>query len=269
MKIIDAHIHCFSGDRAQDLARRAGHENDMGHLSDEYARLGIVGAVVMGNRSLETDIHQYPDFLRYCIGLDRSSDFANNLNHTYENVEKNLQRSNCVGIKLYPGYNHQYVYDDIYTPVYELAEHYGKPVAVHTGEAVFSAARLKYCHPLTLDEVAVSFPRVQFVMCHLGNPWIVDAVAVLGKNPNVFADLSGLLEGSFDFPAFVREQEGYIDHIKTWLTYLNAYNKLMYGTDWPLANIQNYIDFVKLLIPERHQEAVFADNARHIYGLDL
>ncbi|MCL2816155.1 MAG: amidohydrolase, partial [Oscillospiraceae bacterium] len=154
-------------------------------------------------------------------------------------------------------------------PVYELAGQYNKPVAVHTGELVFASAQLKYCHPLTLDEVAVSFPKVQFVMCHLGNPWIVDAVAVLSKNHNVAADLSGLLEGMLDIPAYVREQEGYISHIKTWLTYLNAYDRLMFGTDWPLANLENYIDFVKILIPEKHHEAVFTDNARRIYGLDF
>ena len=269
MEIIDAHIHRFTGGHAQELARRAGHENSDGHLRSEYARLNIAGAVVMGNRSLEPDDHQYPEYLRYCIGLDRSSDFDSDIKQTYEAVERNLRRKSCVGVKLYPGYNWQYVYDSIYAPVYELAEQYNKPVAVHTGELVFSSGQLKYCHPLTLDEAAVSFPKVQFVMCHLGNPWIVDAVAVLAKNQNVAADLSGLLEGMLDFPAYVREQESYISHIKTWLVYLNAYDRLMFGTDWPLANIENYIDFVKLLISERHHEAVFADNARHIYGLDF
>jgi predicted TIM-barrel fold metal-dependent hydrolase len=269
MEIIDAHIHRFTGDHARDLARRAGHENSEEHLRSEYARLNIAGAVVMGNRSLEADDHQHPEYLRYCIGLDRSSGFEIDIKQTYEAVERNLQRKNCVGIKLYPGYNQQYLYDSIYTPVYKLAEQYNKTVAVHTGELVFTSAQLKYCHPLTLDEVAVSFPKVQFVMCHLGNPWIVDAVAVLSKNHNVAADLSGLLEGILDFPAYIREQEGYISHIKTWLTYLNAYDRLIFGTDWPLANLDNYIDFVKILIPELYHKAVFADNARRIYGLDF
>jgi len=269
MKIIDAHIHLFTGGHARDLARRAGHENSDEHLRSEYARLNIAGAVVMGNRSLESDDHQYPEYLRYCIGLDSSSNFEADIKHTYAAVEQNLRRKNCVGVKLYPGYNRHYAYDSIYSPVYELAEQYDKPVAVHTGELVFASAQLKYCHPLTLDETAVSFPRVRFVMCHLGNPWIVEAAAVLGKNHNVAADLSGLLEGMLDFPAYVREQEGYISHIKTWLAYLGAYDRLMFGTDWPLANIKNYIDFVKILIPDRHHEAVFSDNARRIYGLDF
>ena len=48
MEIIDAHIHRFTGAHAQDLARRAGHENNDEHLRREYARLNIAGAVVMG-----------------------------------------------------------------------------------------------------------------------------------------------------------------------------------------------------------------------------
>jgi len=106
-------------------------------------------------------------------------------------------------------------------------------------------------------------------MCHLGNPWITDAAAVISKNPNVCADLSGLLEGFTDMGEYFLEQEGYLNHIMTWLAYMDAYDRLMFGTDWPLANIQNYVDLVLRLIPEKHREKVFSGNARRIYGLDF
>ena len=270
MEIIDAHIHIFVGNNAKDImAQRAGHENSEAHLREEYARLGITGAVVMGNNSLTQETTVYPEFMRYCVGLDRFSKWEDDLKGTYDMVERCLRRDACVGVKLYPGYNFYYVSDEMYGPIYELAERYGKPVAIHTGETSFSQAQLKYCHPLTLDEVAASFPRVQFVMCHFGTPWFVDAAAVMAKNMNVSADLSGMLEGLLDMPAFFREKEDYLTHIKTWLSYMDAYDRLMFGTDWPLANIQNYIDFVLRLVPEKHHEEVFAGNARRIYGLDF
>ena len=185
-------------------------------------------------------------------------------------VEKHLQRKNCVGIKLYPGYNHFYVYDSVLDPFYQLAMQYKKPVAVHTGMTATSRALLKYSHPLTLDEAAVRYPQVQFVMCHMGNPWIVDAVAVMEKNENVAADLSGLLEGRIDsMPDFFAKKHGYMELIKGWLEYLDDYDRLLYGTDWPLANIANYIEFVAHLIPSKHQGKVFFDNANRIYGLGL
>ena len=45
----------------------------------------------------------------------------------------------------------------------------------------------------------------------------MDAAAVVEKNENVAADLSGLLEGKFDIPEFLEEQSGYISTLKTWL----------------------------------------------------
>ena len=47
---------------------------------------------------------------------------------------------------------------------------------------------------MTVDEVAADFPDVQFVICHCGNPWLLDATEVATKNDNVAVDLSGLLE---------------------------------------------------------------------------
>ena len=35
---------------------------------------------------------------------------------------------------------------------------------------------------------------------YFGNPWLLDAAAVVEKNENVMTDLSGLLEGKIDFP---------------------------------------------------------------------
>lgn len=109
-------------------------------------------------------------------------------------IEQHLRSDRCVGIKLYPGYASFYLYDDRLAPVYELAARYDKPVAVHTGLTATDNALLKYSHPLVMDEAATKFRKVRFVMCHFGEPWFTDAAAVIEKNPNVAADLSGLLE---------------------------------------------------------------------------
>ena len=253
MEIIDSHIHIFS-------------EGDEERFLEEASLSGVTGAVVMGNRSLALKYHIYKGSMRYCAGLDSHTEWKADLNKTYDLLEQHLKRDRCAGIKLYPGYNNHYASDDIYRPIYELAERYKKPVAIHTGETAFSQAQLKYCHPFTLDEVAATFPGVTFVMCHFGNPWFVDAAAVMRKNNNVSADLSGILEGQIDIPAFFSEQAGYIGQMKTWLTYAGAYDRLMFGTDWPLVNIQDYIDFISRIVPEKHHEAVFFGNARRIYG---
>ena len=113
---------------------------------------------------------------------------------TYNGLQKSqgFDLSACCGVKLYPGYNHIWLTDPLYEPIYALAARYDKPVAVHMGLSAGPRAHLKYCHPLVLDEVAADHPDTRFVMCHFGNPWLMDAAAVVEKNENVAADLSGL-----------------------------------------------------------------------------
>ena len=270
MEIIDAHIHFRPEPRFDELAEIAGHINSDAHLRERYAAHDIVHAVVMGNRSLQPSEHNYPDYLSYCIGLDRTCFKAEETVAQACLVEKHLQRNNCVGLKLYPGYNHFYIYDSMMDPFYQLAMQYKKPVSVHTGLTATSNALLKYSHPMVVDEAAVRYPQVQFVMCHIGNPWLVDSVAIMMKNENVAADLSGLLEGRIEnMPDFLAKKSGYINLLKGWLEYLDDYDRLLYGTDWPLANISNYIEFVAHMIPEKQQDKVFFGNANRIYHLGL
>ena len=262
LKIIDAHLHFAAESYFDQIAIAAGHQNNATHLADCYEALGIVRGIVMGNRTLDVEDHIYPKFLNYCIGLDtivsNSGDWRNNL----FKIEQNLQRRECVGIKLYPGYLHFYVSDDNLAPLYKLAVKYNKPVAVHTGLTAMSGAYLKYSHPMVIDEVAAKFPNVQFVMCHLGEPWIADAVAVLSKNPNVAADLSGMLERKIpSMEQFLIKKKFYIEQMSGWLEYLNDYKRIMFGTDWPLANLSDYIEFVKAFIPQEEWQQVFYKSA--------
>lgn len=270
MKIIDAHLHfCPEEDGFSQLARAAGHDNNEAHLQQIYEKLGIVCGIVMGNRTVDPKDHQYPAFMRYCIGIDRSCLENEQISDTIEQTEENLKKTQCVGIKLYPGYYPMYISDTAYEPIYELAAAYQKPIAVHTGETSTPNAYLKYSHPMTLDEVAANHPQIQFIMCHYGNPWLMDAAAVVSKNENVAADISGLLEGRVNLDLFFEEKQGYTQALKTWMGYLREYDDIMFGTDWPLANLAEYIEFVSRLVPEKYQEKVFFENANRIYQLNL
>jgi predicted TIM-barrel fold metal-dependent hydrolase len=269
MKIIDAHIHFAQHEHFDQLAREAGHHNSAERLQADFARLDIAGAVVMGNRDLSLESHIYPDFLRYCIGLDRGNFAGADVAKVLRQVELHLQCDSCVGLKLYPGYNAFYVYDPLYAPFFELAARCDKPVAIHTGELAGNWGLVKYSHPLTVDEVATAHPKTRFVLCHLGNPWIMDAAVVMNKNPNVSADLSGFLRGKQDMKGYFANNAHYLDYIKMTLQYMQAWDRLMYGTDWPLANMENSIEFIAELIPGKYHDLVFYQNARRIYGVDF
>lgn len=272
LKVIDSHLHFADFPGFDQIAIEAGHVNSADHLRQAYDTYQYVHGIVMSNKTLDPKAHVYPEFLSYCIGLD-SAECNDDVEKALPLVEANLRDNpQCCGIKLYPGYNHYYVSDTRYDPVFELARKYRVPVAIHTGLTATANGLLKYSHPLTLDEAAVKFPDVQIVMCHFGNPFLQDAIAVLEKDPNVAVDLSGLLEGKIhDMQAFMDEKRGYINMLHDWLSYVGAgiYKRVMFGTDWPLANLGDYITFVKEFIPPQYWDDVFFNNANRIYRLGL
>ena len=269
MKIIDAHFHMFGPSPfADEMARAVGHENSAEHLRAYYRANGIVHGVIMSNHSLRPEAHNYPeDLFHYCIGLDIA--VKDTPAEVPALVEENLRRDCCAGVKLYPGYNPIYLSDPSLEPIYALAARYDKPVAIHMGMTAHMYAKLKYSHPLTLDEVAADHPKTRFVMCHFGNPFLPEAAAVLEKNDNVAADLSGLLEGIEDLDAYFKEQAAYVQQLRAWIGYVRDDTRFMFGTDWPAVNIGNYAEFIRRLLPEKMWEKVFFENANRIYGLGL
>ncbi|WP_040637001.1 amidohydrolase family protein [Mitsuokella sp. oral taxon 131] len=269
LKIIDAHLHVGEDPYFDEIAQAANHENNMQHLEEQYRTHGIVHGVVMGNLPVSNTHPQYASFHSYCVGLDSRLYGLDDIQESLPYIEQHFNNPNCVGAKLYPGYSYFYISDDRLAPLYKLAASYKKPVAVHTGLTATDSALLKYSHPMVMDEAATKFRDVQFVMCHLGEPWFSDAIAVMEKNPNVAADLSGMLEGKIsDFGSFLKKKRFYIEMLKGWLAYLDCYERFLFGTDWPLANLGDYIAFIKHVIPQEEWENVFYRNAIRIYGLN-
>ena len=265
MKIIDAHLHIFP---ESDDAPTACQTEKLSALRRLWEPLEIIHGVVMGNRSLSPAYHDYPaDLLHYCVGLDGRmlAEGAAVPADLADQVEANLRRESCCGVKLYPGYSKISLSDSLYQPIYELARFYRKPVAVHMGLTVFPQAHLKYCHPLALDEAAADHPDVSFVMCHFGNPFLESAAAVLVKNPNVSADLSGLLEDPVNLAAW--ERTGYPSLLRTWLASAGCWDRLLYGSDWPIVSPEACVAAIQSLTPPEHREAVFYKNALRVYGL--
>ena len=284
MKIIDAHIHFARTPYFAESARAAGHENTAEHLREVFLRNNIVMAVVMGSGmhsstedvcrpqtlnlagTLSDENYNQPEFVTYCCGLESEELSQANLQASLDAFEAHFRRKECVGLKLYPGYNKVYVNDKIHWPFFELAEHYDIPVVIHTGDTASQDGLLKFSHPLTVDDAAVMFPHVRFVMAHFGTPWLADAAAVADKNPNAYIDISGLAEGNIDSATYMKDYGPYLDQLRTWMCYLADYEKIIYGSDWPIVNIDEYIKVIAAIIPERYHDLVFYDNAKRVFS---
>ena len=170
------------------------------------------------------------------------------------------------GLKLYPGYHSFYVHDTGLRPVYRLAAEFRVPVMVHTGDTFNPRAKVKYAHPLAVDEVAVDNRDVTFLICHLGSPWFVDAMEVIYKNENVVGDISGLTVGEFT-PRFQRYALAKLQEV---VTFVNDPSKLLFGTDWPISDIASYLRFVEGLdLTPEEREGLLWRNAARVFRLPI
>jgi predicted TIM-barrel fold metal-dependent hydrolase len=185
-------------------------------------------------------------------------------------AERAIATGRVRALKCYLGYS-QFGPDHLgYRPYYELAERQQIPVIFHTGDTYSPRARLRLAHPLPIDDVAVDHPKVRFVLAHFGNPWLTDAAAVVYKNINVWADLSGLVVG--DASTFTAEERSESLHelglaLRRAFIYAERPNRFVYGSDWPLIPMAPYRDFLRALLPEACHDLVFEENARMLFRL--
>jgi predicted TIM-barrel fold metal-dependent hydrolase len=170
------------------------------------------------------------------------------------------------GLKLYPGYEPFYPHDKRCQVLYDLALEYDVPVMIHTGDTYTQKGKLRFAHPLHVDDVAVDNPGLKLVICHIGNPWIRDCMEVIYKNRNVYADISGLVLGDFKshFKKFMLQQ------VKEMILYAGEPRYLLYGTDWPICRMRTYLKFVDGLgLPDTRKEKILWKNAAELFKIKV
>ena len=171
------------------------------------------------------------------------------------------------GVKLFPGYRSYYPHDPRLAPVYEFAHRRGLPVLIHQGDTLDGVGLLKYARPVEIDEVAGRYRDVRLVLCHLGNPWIEEAAEVVYKNPNVYADTSGLL-GPPGSPYFARAAESCRERIEHAVVASGLPDRFLYGSDWPLEELATAMGLIERLdLDESDRRAILGGNARRLFRI--
>jgi predicted TIM-barrel fold metal-dependent hydrolase len=188
----------------------------------------------------------------------------------FTRCEELLKAGRVAALKCYLGYLHYEPAHANYRRYYELAGQYRVPVMFHTGDTYSPRAKLKFAHPLGVDEVAVDHPFTSFVLCHIGNPWTTDCAEVVYKNFNVWADLSGLMIGDDALFASEEGRETMAElaaEIGRVIRYSERPNRFLYGTDWPLAPMASYRDFIRSAVRAEHHDLIFEESARRLFRM--
>jgi predicted TIM-barrel fold metal-dependent hydrolase len=277
--LIDTHIHVvppnLPGVGALDPVLRTPPENVARVLREQMRQAGVTAALAMGHvpngdgdplgvASTLRIAELVPGLSAIGVADPRRTD-ADHLMR----AEADIAAGRVRALKGYLGYLHFGPDHTGYRPYYELAARYKLPFVFHTGDTYSAYAKLRFAHPLGVDDVAVDHPDVRFVIAHVGNPWTVDAAEVIYKNVNVWADLSGLVVGDesvFRVDEYRQAIRDVVERVRSAFRYAERPNRFLYGTDWPLAPMAGYRGLIATAIPSAHHEQVFNDNARLLFG---
>jgi uncharacterized protein len=166
------------------------------------------------------------------------------------------------GLKLHPPLQEFVPNDRIAYPLYEVFAEAKLPVLFHTGHSGIGTGmpggggvRLKYGHPMPIDDVAVDFPEMPIVLAHPSFPWQDEAISIALHKPTVYIDLSGWSPKYF--PAQL------IQYANTLLKH-----KVLFGSDYPLITPDRWMaDFEKTAIRDDVRPLILRENAVKLFGL--
>ena len=109
-------------------------------------------------------------------------------------------------------------------PYYEICSQRNLAVLTHVGPTT-STLSFKRSNPMGVDDAALNFPRVNFILGHAGVMMYKQAALLAQYRPNIYLDLSG-------FQAELNR--GYFNGIMKWHSSRGLTKKLLFGTDWPI-----------------------------------
>jgi predicted TIM-barrel fold metal-dependent hydrolase len=265
--IIDCHVHLNNYHEENDVSI----DSSLARLQDAMAESGVDYALVLTSYIVTPHRPSTADVVRTIasvpnVGVVAGISYMKYRQRDLRELADFLEAGLVKGLKLYPGYEPFYPHDKRLQVVYDLAEEFNVPVMIHSGDTYNPRGKLKYAHPLEIDEVAVDHPNVKFVICHLGSPWLTDCMEVVYKNSNVYADISGLVLGEFT-EAF---EDYMVEEIKDVILYAGDPSRFLFGSDWPICSMRSYVSFVRqLALPDEAYHLMMYENSRRLFRLPL
>jgi predicted TIM-barrel fold metal-dependent hydrolase len=188
-------------------------------------------------------------------------------------LERAVRDLGLQGLKLYPMYQDWSPADPVLAfPVFAKAEELGIPVMVHQAGSTRIDARMEYARPALLDAAGRRFRDLRLTIAHCGLPWVDEALFMLTKHPNFYAELSYHIAS-----VTTEELLRFLVHAQAAFIPLG---KLFFGTDYPgflydpvklrdkLLSVNEHAERVGTEpIPQAELDGILGDNYARMVGL--
>lgn len=220
----------------------------------------------------------YPDRVVFCGGVDP---LYHGTRGAVDEMQRQKEEWNAVSFKFYQSQlrgDHWRV-DDRYVayPLWEKCLELGvTSVQFHKG-LPFGRQLLDHQRPNDIEQAAIDFPDLTFIIHHLGIPFVDDSINIASRHPNVWIALSAWIN------LYPIQPRVMLDMLGKCLMLVGE-DRLLYGSEafvWP--SLQPYIEaFAKLEMPADLQEGygypqitrqakakMFGENQARLFGIDV
>ena len=284
IKAIDIHTHPPSKEYLIDghgpylvkLPQHFGHQElkpvPIEQMVDDYREMGLMATISSWDAETTTGLPKTPNdqvaeiaqrFPDVFIGWAHVDPWKGK--EAVKELERAVKDLGLRGVgEFHPIMQEFYPNDQRFYPLWEKCVELGIPASFHTGTTGTGAGtpggsgfRIKYSHPLHLDDLAVDFPELTIIGCHPSFPWQDDMLAVAVHKENVYIDLSGWSPKYFS--------ENLLRHLNGRLA-----NKAMFGTDYPWIHPRKWLgDFENIDLKPEVKQKILLENAQRILGIEV
>ena len=278
MRAIDIHVHVPippGHPAALEKEQLAGYfksgpmPSSPAEMYEKYKALDIFGVIFeidaetatgvpyVGNDYVASVARTYPDQFMGFASVDPWKGAV-----AIRELERSVRELGLRGLKLHPTTQAFFPNDQRFYPLWARCAELGIPALFHTGQTgVGSGApggggfKLKYAHPMLLDDVAADFPGLTIIMAHPAVPWQEEQLAVALHKGNVYIDLSGWS------PKYFRPV--LLQYATTLLQ-----DKVLFGSDYPALQPERWLrDFEALEVKAEVRQKILIENARKLLKL--
>jgi hypothetical protein len=191
------------------------------------------------NDDIAAYVRQKPDKMIGFMSVDPNDPKA------LDEIERCAGDLGLRGIKMSPVYQNYHPCDERAGRIHRRAEELGLPILTHSAFQCMPNTPMKWANPLLYDPVAQQFPDLKIILAHMGVPWFTDAMVMVRKHTNVFADISGIT---------IRPWAGYqalVEYHEFAVT-----DKLLFGTDWPVIDFEGTVSGLRGLSRQFESAAI-------------
>lgn len=233
----------------------------------EFDLVGIDQAVLLpidASTSRGVKIYSNEQIAELCGMSDRFIGFASVDPHQ-ESAPEQLRHAITVlglrGLKLDPAMQDFEPSVKRYYKLYETAMALKIPILFHAGLSFAPGSKLRQGHPTLFEDIAADFPGLNIVLAHLAWPWVIEAVALAIKYPNVYLDTSALyFDNPYDFLSFAMTKQAPLTVFERTLR-----NQIVFGSNNPRAETKTMARAVRALgFSEECLQLIFRVNAERL-----